>query len=245
MEFRGSNIRKDTSCLLHLYNIITKFQEVNINFEKFFLTTDAPNMRRLNIHRCPRFPSLKNKDLLFISGFYNLEGIEIDGVIENYKQIDKLEKLREIKGLIVTSESELKLVEQDKRYHKFIENNVLSQKDIEVTKQNRRLYMQNSYANFRNQLYTPKIDSIKFLDIIKTNNIEKIKQELKNINNMTYQERKKIIKSEKKVPTLQETLFDLNFDIVEDSYNEYYLVNSRPFSTGGINYYRKDKKLIK
>lgn len=105
--------------------------------------------------------------------------------------------------------------------------------------------MQNSYANFRNQLYTPKIDSIKFLDIIKTNNIEKIKQELKNINNMTYQERKKILKSEKKVTTLQETLFDLNFDIVEDSYNEYYLVNSRPFNTGGINYYRKDKKLIK
>lgn len=61
---------------------------------------------------------------------------------------------------------------------------------------------------------------------------------------MDYQERRQFLKGDKHKPTFEDQLFNLDFDRVKDPYEEYYLVDSRPFNSGGIKYYTKNKNLI-
>lgn len=100
-----SKIMHQNKNVLHLNNICTCFDRLqNMDYEHFFLTTVAPNMRKLEIYSNPR---LNDKDLLFISGFYNLESVSIEGDVSSYEQIEKLEKLRRLLYLFCTDEKEL------------------------------------------------------------------------------------------------------------------------------------------
>lgn len=58
--------------ILQLNNVLMKLNGINFNYEYFSLTTSAPNLRKIEIYIKP---FLSDKDLLFISGFYNLESV--------------------------------------------------------------------------------------------------------------------------------------------------------------------------
>lgn len=68
------------------------------------LMTDATNLRKIEINRS-RNKLLSNNDLLFISGFYNLESINIDAIINSLDSIRKLERLRELYGIYLENSS--------------------------------------------------------------------------------------------------------------------------------------------
>lgn len=93
MELKQSHFRRENQRTLNLDCEILVLDNVDINYECFFLTTNASKLRKLVISRTKHKKWLSHKDLLFISGFYNLESIAIDGKIENYQQIQKLERL--------------------------------------------------------------------------------------------------------------------------------------------------------
>ena len=59
---------------------------------------------------------------------------------------------------------------------------------------------------------------------------------------MSYKEKRKISKEVKEV-TLKDQLDGLDFDGILTN-EEDYIVNSRPFQDGGIDYYVKSKKIL-
>ena len=144
--------------VLHLNNIITRFIRINMDYELFFLTTDAPKMRKLEIYRSPKYPRLKDKDLLFISGFYNLESIIIDGILTNYNQIEKLERLRHIERLCCTDN--ISDIEKKDKYAINYKNEGISESRLKNYLINRRLQIQNEHLDFLNRLYVDRLERI-------------------------------------------------------------------------------------
>lgn len=98
----NTRVLRDNEHTLHLYAKMVEMTNVSMNYERFFLTTDAPHLLKLEISEEKAQNYLTHQDLLFISGFYNLKSITIDGVVENYDQIRKLECLRELRCLLCT-----------------------------------------------------------------------------------------------------------------------------------------------
>lgn len=237
-------INKNNHVLNLLCNILT-LEGVNLDYERFFLSTNAPKIRKLEIHRYRSQKLLSNKDLLFISGFFNLEYIDINGIIDNYDQIKKLEKLRMLKGLLQSNNEELEKIKKQRMtiYLKLKEN----EKKEEVLK-NYLMYqsmiIQNKYLDFIHKLYVPRLDRIKWENKIAINDLEKIREELINISNMLCNERKNI-SCESKEPTFFDSTYGLNFDRVYSNDEDYILQDSRPFEGGGIKYYVKNKKIIR
>lgn len=232
-----SNIKKMNKNVLHLNNIITRFIRINMDYELFFLTTDAPKMRKLEIYRSYKYPRLKDKDLLFISGFYNLESIIIDGILTNYNQIEKLERLRNIERLCCTDN--IIDIEKKDKYAIIYKNEGISKSRLKNYLINRRLQIQNEHLDFLNKLYVDRLERVKWEDKIKFKDLEKIKEELIEISKMPLQERRKISKEIKQF-NMFDDLFDLWFD-KRNNEEEEYLVDSRPFQDDGIQYYIKRK----
>ncbi len=224
--------------LLHLNNKVLELSEVSMNYELFLLTTDAPNMRRLNIY-C--FDKLKNSDLLFISGFYNLEGIDIIGVVDNYDQFDKLEKLRKLKYVVLSNMSD------DRKNYSYELGEKLTDEELANILCGLRLHAQNKHYQFRHELYVPRLERVKFDGIIHNQSIEEIQQKLLKFYQLDYQTRKNYLREPKKELNLFDETNDLFFDaITRPEDNEMYtVVNSRPLDSSGIDYYVKSKRIIR
>lgn len=234
--------------VLHLACEVLELEEVDLNYEYFFLTTCAPKVRRVDIHKKKKEECLGQKDLLFLSGFYNLEAISIDGEIENYREIQKLERLRKIERLLVTDKNALTMTKEKR------EKDILQMRDKGFTEKQIRHYImfqtlveKNKDCDFLHKLYVPRLERVLWEDKITTKELTRIREELIQIAKLDRKERKNISK-EKKEETLFDTLNNLYFDSNPPKEEEYVLVDSRPFSFDmedekGIQYYIKNKKI--
>lgn len=242
---RKTHIVRMNKNLLHLNNQVLELFGINMDYELFFLTTDAPNMRRLNIYRCPQLNRLKNKDLVFISGFYNLEGVNIDGVVDSYEQFDKLEKLRQLRYVILSNVDDK--YKNNKYYQQALREGLTDVRLADFLC-GLRLNTQNKYYQLRHELYVSRIERIKFEGCIQNQSLEEIKQKLIEFYHLDLQTRKHYLKEPKKEFNYFDDIHDLFFDVItrpEDD-DEWCLVNSstNPFENDGIDYYVKNKKIL-
>lgn len=243
---KKSRVKNRCKNVLHLNSIIATFDQVeNMDYEHFFLTTVAPKMRKLEIYSNPR---LKDKDLLFISGFYNLESVQIDGDVSSYEQVKRLEKLRELKYLFCTNKKELEATKEK------IEDFAISfgNKPLEVQKNYlmmQKMVIQNQYQEFFHKIYVPRLERVSWQDKISSYNLEQIKRELQSIASMSRQERKQLAREPKKEFNLFDSFNELWFDEMpkQEEDDECYLVNSNPNPFGlekkGIDYYVLKRKI--
>jgi hypothetical protein len=243
ISFQQTHIVRMNKNLLHLNNQVLELSGVNMNYELFFLTTDAPNMRRLDIYRCPKLKKLQNKDLLFISGFYNLEAVNIDGIVDNYDQFDKLEKLRELQRVILLNVPDK--YKNNKYYIQALKEG-FSDTNLNNILCNIRLYNQNKYCNLRHKLYVPRLERIEFENNISNQSLEEIKQKLIDFYKLDYYTRKNYLKEKAKEITFFDERHKLYFDEFKrkDEDDLYILTNSSLFDYDGIDYYVKNKKII-
>ena len=243
LTFQKSHIINNNKRVLHLDNVVLKFDEVDINYETFILTLDAPNLRKLDIIRA-RNKRLSNNDLLFISGLYNLESIEIDAIINSTEQIKKLERLREVRGVLLNNPSEMRKTKQyRKKYYNIMKEKGAAEEDLNHYLMYQSMIQYNKYLDLLNELYVKRLDRIKWENKIYTNDIEKIKKELIELSKMFYKERRKIAREIKEL-TLKDQLDGLWFDGIPENEEEEYMTNSKPFSNDGIDYYVKSKKIM-
>lgn len=227
--------------VLHLNNVLIKLRGIHFNYEHFFLTTSAPNLRKIEIHRKP---FLNDKDLLFISGFYNLESVQICAFLSTYQQLQKLEKLRELRYVFCSNENELEITRKKREeiYEKLLTSNA-TENQLKNYLMMQRMIIQNRFQDLQHKLYIPRLERVKWENKISTNELKIIRDELLDISNMSIEERKNISR-EKKEYTIFDTMQGLDFDYIPDNDEEDILVDSRPFENGGIKYYTKRKKLI-
>lgn len=227
--------------VLHLNNICSKFKGLNIDYERFFLTTSAPNLRKIEIYQ-KRI--LNDKDLLFISGFYNLESVQIGAILSSYKQLEKLEKLREIRNIFCSNENELEKTRKKREeiYQEILATNASESclKDYLMTQ---RMAIQNQFQEFQHKLYVPRLERVKWENKISIQGLEEIKKDLIVIYNMSRKQRQNIFREKRKY-TVFDSLYGLDFDKTSVDDEEYTLVDSRLFESGGIKYYVKRRRLI-
>lgn len=240
LSLNKSHIINMNKNLLQLNNVLMKLTGINFNYEHFFLTTTAPNLRKIEIHKKPL---LSDNDLLFISGFYNLESVQIGAILSSYEQLQKLEKLRELRYVFCSSENELEATRKKRKeiYEKLLAKNA-TKNQLKNYLMMQRMVIQNKFQDLQHKLYVPRLDRVKWENKISTRDLEKIKKELLSISNMSIKERKNISR-EKKEYTIFDSMQGLDFDYVPDDDEEDILIDSRPFETGGIKYYIKRKKI--
>lgn len=251
LKLCNSKIMNQNKNVLHLNNICTHFDNLqNMDYEHFFLTTDASKMRKLEIYSNPR---LKDKDLLFISGFYNLESVSIEGDISSYEQIGKLEKLRVLLYLFCTDEKELERTKEKRKDFAtyFGDKSLEIQKNYLMTQ---RMFIQREYQKFFHKLYVPRLERVRWQDKISSYDLEQIKVELENIAQMSRKERKQLAREPKKEYNLFDSLNELWFDKIPNPNDEddCYLANSNPNpfdlyddegKKKGIDYYVLKRKI--
>lgn len=241
LYFHRSNILNNNSHLLHLYSVTLTMNQINIDYEKFMLMLDAPNLRKLVIFNTK---DLTDKDLLFISGLYNLERLEVDAILSNADQIKKLERLRYTSRIFVSGNSEIEQTKKKrKNFYDMLKEAGRNEKQLNDYLMFQYMMIYNEYLDLLNKLYVKRIDRIKWENKIHLNELNRIKKELFEISNMPYADKKNISREIKEY-NLQDSLDDLWFDKVPTSEEEEHLVNSRPFNDGGIDYYVKRKKII-
>ena len=227
---------------LHLNSVIIKFEETNIDYEHFILTTSAPKLKILFINNKRKI--YRDKDLLFISGFYNLEYLEVNGIVHDWDQIKKLDKLGKVLKLYCDNPTELeklkrlraKKIEEYSKDPRFIERDYLLQQNG---------YMCNEYLKFYYELFVSKLERVKWLDKISTKSLENIKKELIYIFNLTPEEKFNISREEKEYLTMDEEVFGLSPRGDRPDDDQYELVSSSmPFDEDqGIEYWEKNKRI--
>lgn len=245
ISLNNTKIREMNKNALNLLCNILEIENVDLDYERFFLTTNAPKVRKLKILRT-REKVLKTKDLLFISGFFNLESIEINGIVENYDQIKKLEKLRRIQYLLQTKQSEIDRTRQLRsKYIEKMKERGVSEQQLQDYIMFQSMVIQNDYLDLLHKLYVSRLERVKWENKISTKDFEKIKEELISISKMPIKQRKRISKELREF-NLFDSLNELWFDKIPDKEEEYVLVNSSPspFDNSGIDYYVKSKKII-
>lgn len=238
---KNSKIKRMNLNVLHLNNIVTIFRNIDINYEYFFLTTDAPKMRKIEINNHSK---LTNNDLLFLSGFYNLESVDIGAIISNYEQLEKLEKLRNIDRIYCLDEETLKIVKckQKNNFEKLLSNNATESRIKNFLMQN-RMRIQNEYQEFFHKLYVPRLERVTWENKINKNDLKQIKEELLKIKNMTDSDRKNISREQEKEYNFFDETFGLYFDKHPSLETEIVEKDSRPFQEGGIKYYSLRKNI--
>lgn len=242
ISLNRSHIINMNKNFLHLNNVLIKLNRIHFNYEYFFLTTSAPNLRKIEIHTKP---FLNDKDLLFVSGFYNLESVQIMAILSSYDQLQKLERLRELRYVFCSNENELERTKKQREnfYEKLLTSNS-TEKQLKNYLMMQRMIIQNKYQNLRHKLYIPRLERVKWENKISTKELEEIREELIFISNMSVGNRKNLSREEKKEYTIFDTMEGLDFDYIPDNEDEDILIDSRPFENGGIKYYIKRKKLI-
>lgn len=238
---QNTHIVNENQNLLHLNSVLAELRGIDINYERFFLTTTAPNLRKLVI--C-RKPMLNDQELLFISGFYNLESIQIGAILSSYEQIEKLEKLREIQKVFCSDEQMLAATRK-KREHvcQLIADQNGTEKQLKSYLMAQRMLIQNHYQDLRHKLSVSRPERVQLEGKLFTRNLEEIREELIQISNMTRKERKNMGR-ERREYTLFDSMNGLDFDQHSKKQEEDVLVDSSPFDDGGIQYYVKVKRLI-
>lgn len=161
-----SNIENENINFLHLNCVSMELRNIEIDYEKFFLTTDAPNLKELIINKKyitrdikePELSEIKrkinylhDKDFLFISGFYNLEQININGQVSNYDSFEKLDRLKKIENIYIG--------------------------DISMEACH-KLVLQNIRQDFLEKIYVEKLTKVEWYNKIVNDCEEKTKQEL-------------------------------------------------------------------
>ncbi len=217
--------------ILHLNTLLMKLRGIHFNYEHFFLTTSAPNLRKIEIHTKP---VLNDKDLLFVSGLYNLESVQIMAILSSYEQLQKLERLRELRYVFCSDENELEATKRKRRniYEKLVTSNA-NEEQLKNYLMMKRMLIQNKYQDLQHKLYVPRLERVKWENKISTKELEKIREELLFISNLSLENRKNISREEKKEYTIFETMYGLNFDYHFDDNEEEVLIDSRPFEDGG------------
>lgn len=240
---------KNHHTLSLLCDILT-LNDIDLDYEAFFLKTDAPKMRKLEIFHSKKKDLLGTKDLLFISGFYNLEYVDINGVIDNYDSLQKLEKLREIRNLVQSDENQLEMVKKrNMKKYKELKNRQVSEKRIRGYLMNQGMEIENNRLKFLSKLYTPRLERVRWENKIATNDSDRIQKELLMISNMPRENRKNVSR-ERKEYTFFDYIHGLAFDYTPNNDDEYILVDSRPpklfenSENEGIKYYVKSKKIV-
>ncbi len=221
--------------VLHLNNIIMKLRGINLDYEYFFLTTSAPNLRKIEIHTKPL---LKDKDLLFLSGFYNLESVQIDAILSNYNQLQKLEKLKELRYIFCSDEKELEKTKEKRKeiYEKLVINNA-TKNQLRNYLMMQRMLIQNKFQDLQHELYVPRLERVKWENKISSKNLKNIRNELISISNMSVKECKNLSR-EKREYTVFDSFQGLDFDY-SPSEEEYILIDFHPFEENGMKYYAK------
>lgn len=249
LDLNETHILHDNETTLHLFCEVLKLHNVFLDYERFFLTTSAPKVRRIEIHKKRKQDFLNPKDLLFISGFYNLEAISIDGMVETYDEIKKLERLRRVEGLLVTDGKILEEMKEKREY------DCCQLKEKGYTQEQLKHYLmfqatveQNKNLDFYHTLYVSRLERVNWENKIETNNLKKIREELMQISSMSRKQRRDISRENH-----EETFFDLHNDLSFDKItleeDEYILVDTRPFSFDmeeekGMQYYKKNNRII-
>ncbi|MBQ8193462.1 MAG: hypothetical protein IJZ46_05275 [Bacilli bacterium] len=242
LEFCDSHFLHMNKKMLHLNNVVLSLKNVSYDYELLFLMLDAPNLRKLDILR-GNGNYLTTKELLFISGLYNLESINIDAIIDSFDSLEKLERLREIQGILISNSSQLDIMKSMRSKHYNMRKECgASDESLKGYLMYQLMLQYNKYLELLNKLYVDRLERVKWQNKIDLNDTSKIKLELIRISKMIYKDRKNIAREFKEV-TLQDQLDGLYFDRVVDREEEY-LVNSRPFSGDGIDYYVKKKNII-
>jgi hypothetical protein len=241
IELCQTHILNMNENVLHLNNVCTNFNRVDIDYERFFLTTDAPNMRKIIINGNN---ILNDKDLLFISGFYNLESVEARAILSNYEQLEKLERLRRIDGVRIFNEKALENARKKReRVYQIISDSNESEERKKCYLMTQRMIIQNEYQELRHKLYIERLERVKWDDKISRNDLEQIKKELEEISNMP-REKRRDISREKQNHTLFDSMNALEFDRHEND-EKYVLTNSHLFDIDdGIDCYVNQNKII-
>lgn len=246
-SLQGTKVLADNQNTIHLYCKMLKFTNITMDYERFFLTTDASKLLKLEIIQEKSKNRLTHKDLLFISGFFNLKSIIIDGVVENYDQVRKLECLHELKRLLCTNLKEMEKTKKKRR--KNIEE-IQQLKNKRISIEDYLLFQtmasQNSYLDFFQKIYVPRLERVKWEEKIRTRELEKIKEGLLSIVSMSRKDRKDIARSKEEY-TIFEEMNDLCFDHSKEE-EEYIERDANPFSFDPTvpkrKYYVKNKKII-
>lgn len=250
LRLSGTKIPNKNHHTLNLLCDILTLEDIDLDYESFFLKTDAPKMRKLEILHSKEKDFLRTTDLLFISGFYNLEYIDINGVIDNYDSLQKLERLRKIRNLVQSDESQLEMVKKRRmKFFKELKNRQTSEERIRHSLMVQGMEIENNHLEFLSKLYTPRLERVKWENKIVTNDSNRIQKELLAISNMPRENRKNISR-ERKEYTFFDYIHGLAFDQVSNNDDEYVLVDSRPVKIfgdserEGIKYYVKSKKIV-
>ncbi len=241
----NTKVLSDNEHTLHLYAKMLKMINVSMNYERFFLTTDAPHLLKLEIREEKAENHLTHQDLLFIAGFYNLKSITIDGVVENYDQIRKLECLRELRYLLCTDQKEIEKTRK-RRIKNLEEIRKLKEKKINIEHylMFQTMALQEEHLDFFHKIHVPRLERVKWEDKIATKSVEKIKEELVSIGAMTREMRKNIARI-KETHTFFEEFNGLCFEPKREE--EYIERSADPFdfnSSSDKKYYVKNKKII-
>lgn len=136
---------------------------------------------------------LTDKNLLFISGFYNLESIQIGAILLSHEQLERLEKLRELRCIFCSNETEL---EEIKKKHKESYQKLIASNAFDVRLKNylmmQRMFIENNYQDLLRRLYVLCIERVKWENKISTKEFAEIRDALIEISKMSRVERKNI-----------------------------------------------------
>lgn len=177
--------------VLHLDSKMLTMDQVDINYELFFLKTFATNLTSLTIkNETP----LTERDLRFMTGFYNLESLDIYAEVKNYDFLYKLDKLQEVSdSLMITDKKELERI-KELRSH-VLEEWQKSNPDYFEKEFNLKHYLmfqraiiENKYRDFYKQIRVPRVALVKWMDMVNRAE-EDIKKHLEVISKMPSKKR--------------------------------------------------------
>lgn len=144
--------------VLHLNNKLISLSKVKFDYEYFFLTTPAPNMQKIEIHTRPL---LNDLNLLFISGFYNLESVYISAILFSYEQLDKIERLKELRYVFCGDDKELEIIKKRARIYEKIKNDNGTAKQLKNYLMMQKMIIQNNFLGLH-KLYIPRLERVKW-----------------------------------------------------------------------------------
>lgn len=244
LSFKKTHFRKMNKNFLHLNNVITTFEDVKVDYALFFLITDAPKMRKLEISKIPK---LNDSDLIFISGLYNLEILEADGLVHSYDQLMKLERLKEMGGIYCIEQREYdKMKRIQKEGYEYMVGRNLSAEQLKNYLITQRFLLQTKYQKAMQRLYVDRLERVKWQDKIEANDLEHIRNHLLEIDNMSIKERREIGKVQEERDSIFDAIYGLDSGVNEDDSIIKKTTSGGPFDDDGIEYYTLDiKRYIK
>jgi hypothetical protein len=180
--------------ILHLESKEINIGNVDTDYNIFFLKTIASNLRSLTIKNDR---PLTERDIKFITNFYNLEVMDIYAEVNNYDFLYKLDKLQEVSdNLQITDERELEqirklrsglLEEWQKNNPEYFEKEF----NLKHYLMYQRAIIESKHQAFYKTIRVPRIALVKWLGMMNREEID-IKKHLSLIDRMTLKERKTI-----------------------------------------------------